>query len=73
MEVLMPDHNEEIIREAKCLSKEQRKQILMSLPETDLHIDLKSLFERMEPDYLVDFLTTIFGSIYHDREHGSQL
>ena len=50
----MLDQDAEITREAKSLSKEQRKTILTSFPETDLHTDLKSLFERMEPNYLVE-------------------
>lgn len=50
----MADQYAEIIREAKSLSKQKRKEILSSIAETDLHVDLKSLFERMEPDYLIE-------------------
>jgi len=44
----------EIIQQAKALSKEQRKKILMSLKEDELHRHLKELFEAMEPDYTIE-------------------
>ncbi|MCD6410350.1 hypothetical protein J7K92_00160 [bacterium] len=44
----------EIIQQAKAFSKEQRKKILMSLKEIELHKHLKELFKAMEPDYTIE-------------------
>lgn len=44
----------EITQQAKALSKEQRKKILMSFKETELHEHLKELFKAMEPDYTIE-------------------
>ena len=44
----------EITQQAKALSKEERKNILMSFKETELHEHLKELFKAMEPDYTIE-------------------
>lgn len=43
-----------IIRQAKALSKEKRRKVLMSFVELDLHRHLKELFNAMEPDYTTE-------------------
>ena len=40
--------------EAKALTKEFRRKIIMDYKETDLHKALKELFQSSEPDYLVE-------------------
>lgn len=44
----------EIISQAKALSKEKRKKILMSFKEVELHGYLKELFETMEPNFTIE-------------------
>ncbi|MCJ7498404.1 MAG: hypothetical protein MUO78_09790, partial [candidate division Zixibacteria bacterium] len=44
----------EIIQYAKNLSKEERKKILMSFKELELHQHLKELFKAMEPNYTIE-------------------
>lgn len=44
----------EIVQQAKILSKEKRKEILMSFKEPELHKFLKELFEKMEPNYVIE-------------------
>lgn len=44
----------EIIRQAKALFKEKRKQILMSFNEVEMHKHLKELFQAMEPDQTIE-------------------
>ena len=43
-----------IVQQAKSLSREKRKRILMSFKETDLHKCLKELFDALEPSYTVE-------------------
>ena len=44
----------EIVQQAKALSKEKRKNILMSFKEVDLYPHLKSLLTKMDPESLVE-------------------
>ena len=44
----------ELIQQARSLSRDRRKEILMSIPERDLHFDLKELFKNMEPGYSIE-------------------
>jgi len=44
----------EITQQAKALSKEERKNILMSFKETELHRHLKELFKAMVPDCTIE-------------------
>lgn len=46
--------NNEIHNLAKSLTQEQRKNIIESFPEIELHKYLKFLFQNMEPDYWVE-------------------
>lgn len=50
----MSSTKNEIVQRAKSIPKEQRKEVLASIPEVELHRHLKELFLRMEPDYLVE-------------------
>lgn len=45
---------EELVQQAKELSKDTRKDILMSFKERELHSLLKELFKAMEPNYTVE-------------------
>jgi GTPase SAR1 family protein len=56
----------ELIKQAKALPRERRKQILLSLPETELHGHLKELFGSMEPSYMVEVT-------HGAQEHGKDL
>lgn len=47
-------NNSELVRQAKALGKDNRREILMSYKETDLHFHLKELFVAMEPSYTVE-------------------
>jgi len=44
----------EIIKQAKALLKEKRKQILMSFKEVEMHEHLKELFQAMEPNHTIE-------------------
>ena len=44
----------EIIRQAKALVREQRKKILMSFKEPEIHKHLKELFQAMEPNHTIE-------------------
>ncbi|MCA1619899.1 MAG: hypothetical protein LC795_11420 [Acidobacteria bacterium] len=44
----------DLIQFAKAMSHDQRKDILMSIPELELHYDLKELFSSMEPSYTIE-------------------
>ena len=44
----------EIVQQAKALSKETRKNILLSFKEVDLHPHLKNLLTKMDPESLVE-------------------
>lgn len=44
----------ELVREAKALPKDERKRILASIPELQMHEDLAALFRAIEPDYWVE-------------------
>jgi len=44
----------EIVQQAKALSKETRKNILMSFKEVDIYPHLKSLLTKMDPESLVE-------------------
>lgn len=44
----------QIILHAKALTRSERKNIIISFKETDLHKSLKELFEAMEPNYTVE-------------------
>src|ERR1051325_6975661 len=44
----------ELVKQAEALTQDQRKQILMAIPENDLHYDLKELFGGMEPSYTIE-------------------
>lgn len=44
----------EIIRQAKALFKEKRKQTLMSFKEVEMHKHLKELFQAMEPNHTIE-------------------
>lgn len=44
----------ELIQQAKALSKEERRKILTSFKEVEFHHYLKQLFIAMEPSYLVE-------------------
>lgn len=44
----------ELIKQAEALTHDQRKEILMGIPENDLHYDLKELFVGMEPSYTIE-------------------
>jgi len=44
----------EIVRQAKALLKEKRKEILISFTEKDLHKHLKSLLNKMDPSAIVE-------------------
>jgi hypothetical protein len=50
----MMNSNLELVQQAEALTPEQRKEILMAIPENDLHYDLKRLFEGMEPSYTIE-------------------
>jgi hypothetical protein len=50
----MMNSNLELVKQAEALSPDQRKQILMAIPENDLHYDLKELFSGMEPSYTIE-------------------
>jgi len=39
---------------ARSLSHDQRRQILDGFRETELHVHLRDLFAKMEPDYLIE-------------------
>lgn len=39
---------------ARAIPKEQRKRILIELQEKELHIALKELFQKLEPNYIVE-------------------
>ncbi|MFA5032298.1 MAG: hypothetical protein WC614_04685 [bacterium] len=54
MNTTMSIEQKEIVRQAQQLTKEKRKEILMLLKETELHKELKILFEKMEPNYTVE-------------------
>ena len=43
-----------LTQQARLISMDNRKAILMSMKEVELHGHLKELFEKMEPDYLVE-------------------
>ena len=43
----------ELVQQAKLLTKTKRQEILTSYSEIQLHKHLKSLFEQMEPNYLI--------------------
>lgn len=55
----------EVARQAKSLSKERRKQILMSFKEVDMHKHLKGLFSAMESDYTIE-ITHAAGELGKD-------
>ena len=44
----------ELVKQAEALTQDQRKEILMAIPENDLHYDLKKLFVGMEPSYTIE-------------------
>jgi GTPase SAR1 family protein len=44
----------ELVKHAEALTQDQRKQILLEIPENNLHYDLKELFVAMEPSYTVE-------------------
>jgi GTPase SAR1 family protein len=48
------NNNTELVKQAEALTQDQRKEILMGIPENDLHFDLKELFVAMEPSYTVE-------------------
>ncbi len=43
----------ELVKQAKLLSYDERKQILLGFRELDLQSYLKELFSSMEPSYLI--------------------
>jgi hypothetical protein len=45
---------DQLVQHARALSKEERKQILVSFKELELHQHLKELFIAMEPNYMVE-------------------
>lgn len=45
---------EEMQRAARALSHDHRQQILMALPEVQLHPHLKELFQAIDPNYLIE-------------------
>lgn len=48
------NNEHELVKHAEALTQDQRKEILMEIPENDLHYDLKELFVAMEPGYTVE-------------------
>lgn len=46
-----PISHKDLSQRAKSIPREQRKQILSSFIETELHVYLKELFNAMQPDY----------------------
>jgi GTPase SAR1 family protein len=44
----------ELVQQAEALTNEHRKEILTSIPETELHQHLKELFLAIEPEYVVE-------------------
>jgi len=50
----MPSTINEIVQRAKTIPKNERKGLLCSIPEVELHRHLKELFGKMETNYLVE-------------------
>src|SRR6056297_2293884 len=46
--------NTETRRQAKILTREEKKQVLFSLKETQLHGNLKKLLEKMQENYNIE-------------------
>jgi hypothetical protein len=46
--------NHELVQQAEALTQDHRKEILMSIPENELHHHLKQLFVEMEPSYTIE-------------------
>lgn len=59
-------NQEELIQLAKALPFEERKRILISFEETDLHFHLKDLLGRMENNNLIEIT-------HGSQEHGNDL
>lgn len=48
------DNLKELIDTAKTIPKDARKKVIMSLSETDLHKYIKKLFERIDPQAIIE-------------------
>jgi hypothetical protein len=48
------DQTIDLAGQARSLVRSEREKILCEIPETELHGHLKSLFEKMQPDYTVE-------------------
>lgn len=46
--------DDELVQQAEALTQEHRREILTSIPETELHQHLKELFLAIEPEYVVE-------------------
>lgn len=48
------DQQKNLANQARSLAESERERILCEIPEVDLHDDLKSLFEHMEPSFHIE-------------------
>jgi len=46
--------NLELVQQAKAISVQERKKILISFKETEFHLFLKELLQKMEPNYTIE-------------------